>query len=183
MRRVPIQKSGRIDFPASGPCGSFPPATHARQSPTVRTLRCLPMDLYTRTASTKAVSVPRSRIYSRCVTLRATPRSLLTRPTRARTVLKVRDLQSHSYGLRAELVRLPDSLLSHADSFFQGLLADKEALATELAERRARRARATSEQTEAKRLRLQAVQADIEAKKAELKRWHEVSRRLRGMSG
>lgn len=136
-----------------------------------------------KTVSTKAVSVPRSRIYSRCVTLRGTSRSLLTRPNRARTVLKVRGLQSHSHGLHAEVVCLPDSLLSNADSFFQGLLADKEALAAELAERRARRARETAEQTEAKRLRLQAVQADIEAKKAELKTWHEVSRRLRGMSG
>lgn len=88
-----------------------------------------------------------------------------------------------SHGLLPELVCLPGSLLSRADSFFHGLLADKEAIAAELSERRARRARATAEQTEAKRLRLQAVQADIEAKKAELKRWHEVSRRHRGMSG
>ena len=86
-------------------------------------------ELCTKTVSTKAASVPRSRIYSRCVTLRSASVSLLTRPTRARTVLKVRDFQSHSHGLRSEVVRLPDSLLSNADSFFQGLLADKEVLA------------------------------------------------------
>mgnify|MGYP007076137621 FL=1 len=86
------------------------------------------------------------------------------------------------HGLYAELVRLSDSLLGSADSFFQGLLADKAALAAELAERRGPRA-VTAEQAEAKKLRLQAVQADIEAKKAELKRWQEVSLRLRGMSG
>ncbi|KAG0666642.1 hypothetical protein C6P46_004308 [Rhodotorula mucilaginosa] len=70
------------------------------------------------------------------------------------------------------------NLLGSADSFFQGLLADKAALAAELAERRARRA-VTAEQAEAKKLRLQAVQADIEAKKAELKRWQEETETLR----
>lgn len=111
------------------------------------------------------------------------PSAELTRLDRARTVLKVRSLQSDSYGLVAELVRLPGSLIGSSDSFFQRLLADKEALAAELAERRSRRAHATAEQAEAKKLRLQAVQADLQAKKAELERWHEVSRRPRGMSG
>lgn len=71
------------------------------------------------------------------------------------------------------------NLIGSSDSFFQRLLADKEALAAELAERRSRRAHASAEQAEAKKLRLQAVQADLQAKKAELERWHKDTEKLR----
>ncbi|GAA5989197.1 hypothetical protein JCM10908_001205 [Rhodotorula pacifica] len=67
------------------------------------------------------------------------------------------------------------ALFTESDSFFQRLLADKEALTTELNDLRAARAarKLEAEVRESQMARSETVRADIEAKRAELQRWRE----------